>query len=181
MEDASHDLGLRLVYLRLAVLSDTVTVGDRADWHSPLLCRPALPHSRPLPEVVELYLSNGRHQTEGLHVDGVHDGFQPNLVGLDHLHESGGGVHSPAEPVRLPADDCVEPSLACVFQHPLKLRTLLRPSPSHLLIACDDGESLSLAMGLHLVDLFEIEVLSVGTETLPRIRICSAGSRVSRY
>ena len=39
-----------------------------------LLGSPPLAHSGPLPEVVELYLADGRHESEGLHVDGVQVG-----------------------------------------------------------------------------------------------------------
>ena len=149
-EDAPHDLGLGLVNLRPAVVAGPVAVGERAGRHAALLGRPAPAHGRALPEVVQLDLSDGRHQAEGLHVDGVHDGLDPYLVGLDDLHESGGGEHAPAEAVRLPADDGVEQTLLGVGQHPLELGALLRPAPADLLVARGDGQPLALAVGLHL-------------------------------
>ena len=110
VEDAADDLRLLLNHLGPAVVSDAVCVGEVARGDPPLLGRPPLAHRGPLPEVVQLYLADGGHEAEGLHVDGVHDGFEPNLVGLDDLHECGGWVHAPAEAVGLPADDGVEAS-----------------------------------------------------------------------
>ena len=152
-EDALHDLGLDLHYLWLATLSDPVAVGEAAGWYTALLGGPSLAHSRSLTEVVELDLPDGCHEAEGLQVDGVHDGLEPDLVGLHDLHEDGGGVHPPAQPVGLPADDGVEASVSCVGEHPLELRALLGPAPANLLIARDDGQSRALAVGLHLADL----------------------------
>ena len=86
-EDASDDLRLLLNHLGPAVLSDAVTVGEAAGGHPSLLGSPPLAHRGPLPEVVQLDLADGRHESEGLHVDGVQDGFEPYLVGLDDLHE----------------------------------------------------------------------------------------------
>ncbi len=140
LKDALHHLNLRLVYHRLAVLPDPVPVRDRTVWHPPLLGLPPLglpplAHRGSLPEVVQLDLANGRHEAEGLHVDGVHDRLQAFLVRLDHLHEGDGRVHPTAEPVRLPANDGVEASLVCICQHPLELGALLGPAPAHLLVA----------------------------------------------
>ena len=84
--DAAHHLGLGLHYLGPAVVSDAVAVGDVTDGYPPLLGRSPLAHGRPLPEVVQLYLADGRHEAEGLHVDGVHDGLQVDVVRLDDLH-----------------------------------------------------------------------------------------------
>ena len=71
-------------------------------------------------------------------------------MGLDYLHEGGGGVHPPAEAVGLPADDGVEASLPGVGQHPLELGALFGPPSAHLLIAGRDGEPLALAVGFQL-------------------------------
>ena len=148
-----NDLGLLLNHLGPSVVSDAVTVGEAAGGHPSLLGRSPLAQNGPLAEVVELYLADGRHECEGLHVDGVHDGFQPNLVSLDDLHEGGGGVHPPAEPVGLPAHDGVEASLSGIGQHPLELGAFLRPAPAHLLVAGCDGQPLALAVGFHLAYL----------------------------
>ena len=153
VEDAADDLRLLLNHLGPAVVSDAVSVGEAAGGHPPLLGRPPFAHGGPLPEVVQLYLADGRHEAEGLHVDGVHDGFQPNLVGLDDLHEGGGGVHAPAEPVGLPADDGVKAPALGVGQHPLELGALLGPAPAHLLVAGGDGQPFALAVGFHLACL----------------------------
>ena len=150
VEDAANNLRLLLDYLRPAVVSDAVSVGEAAGGHPSLLGRPTLAQSGPLPEVVQLYLADGRHESEGLHVDGVHDGFQPNLMGLDDLHEGGCGVHAPAEPVGLPADDGVEAPPSGVGQQSLELWALLRPAPADLLVAGGDGQPLALAVGFHL-------------------------------
>ena len=107
----------------------------------------------PFPEVVQLDLADGRHEAEGLHVDGVHDGFQPDLVGFDHFHWGGGGIHAPAEAVGLPADDGVEAFLPGVGQHPLELGAFLGPARAHLLVAGGDGQALALAVGFHLAGL----------------------------
>ena len=153
VEDAADDLRLLLNHLGPAVVSDAVSVGEAAGGHASLLGRPTLAQSGPLPEVVQLYLADGRHESEGLHVDGVHDGFEPYLVGLDDLHEGGCGVHAPAEPVGLPADDGVEAPALGVGQHPLELGALLGPAPAHLLVAGRDGQPLALAVGFHLACL----------------------------
>ena len=144
VEDAAHNFGLLFHDIEPSVVSDAVSVEEAARGHAPLLGRPTLAQSGPLPEVVQLNLADGGHQAEGLHVDGVHDGFEPYLVGLDDLHEGGGGIHAPAEAVGLPADDGVEASLSGVGQHPLEFGPLLRPSPAHLLIAGGDGKPLVL-------------------------------------
>ena len=153
LEDAPNDLGLRLVYLRLAVVSGTIPVGGRSGGHPALLGRAALAHGGPLPEVVQLYLADGGHEAEGLHVDGVGDGFELYLMSLDHFHEGGGRVHAPAEAVGLPADDGVEAFPPSVGQHPLELRALLGPSPAHLLVSGGYGQPLALAVGFHLACL----------------------------
>ncbi len=153
VENAPHHLGLLFDHHRPAVVSDAIAVGELAGGHPSLLGRAALAQGGALPEVVQLDLADGGHESEGLHVDGVHDGLQPDLVGLDHLHEGGSGVHSPAEAVRLPADDDVEASLLGVGQDSLELGTLLGPAPAYLLVAGSDGETLFLAVGFHLADL----------------------------
>ena len=147
--DAPHDIGLGLHYLGPAVVSDAVPVGNVADRNASLLGRAPLAHRRALPEVVQLDLADGRHEAEGLHVYGVHDGFELYLVGLDDLHEGGGGVHAPAEAVRLPADDGVEAPPSGVGQHPLELGALLRPALAHLLVAGNDGQPPAFAVGFH--------------------------------
>ena len=130
-EDASNDLGLLLNHLGPAVVSDAVTVGETAGGHPSLLSSPPLAHRGPLAEVVQFDLADGRHESEGLHVDGVQDGFEPNLVGLNDLHEGRGGVHAPAQAVGLPAHDGVEASTLGVCQHPLELgRFFDQPLPT---------------------------------------------------
>ena len=153
VENAAHNFGLLLNRLGPAVASDAVSVREAAGGHSSLLGRPPLAHSGPLPEVVQFNLADGRHESEGLHVDGVHDGFQPNLVGLDDLHKGGGGVHPSTQPVGLPADDGVKASPFGVGQHPLELMTLFGPPSAHLLVTGGDGESFALAVGFHLAYL----------------------------
>ena len=138
---------------RLAVGSGPVSIGDRTIWHPPLLGLPPLAHGRSLPEVVQLYLPDGRHEAEGLHVDGVHDSLKTCLMRLDHFHESGRGVHPAAQPVGLPADDCVEASLSRICQHPLELRTLLCPAPANLLVARHYDQPPALAVSLHVAYL----------------------------
>ena len=152
-EDAADKLGLRLVDVEVAAVVVAVSVGRRPGGHPAQLGLSSLAHPGPLPEVVQLDVADGRHQAEGLHVDGVHDGRDADPVRVDDLHEGGGGVHSPAEPVGLPAHDGVEASYLGVGQHPLELRPLLRPASAHLLIACDDGHSILLAVGFHVADL----------------------------
>ena len=154
LEDAAQDLGLLINRLGPSVVSDAVSVGGAAGGQEALLGRTALAQGGPLPEVVQLDLADGSHETEGLHVDGVHDGFEPNLVCLDDLHEGGGGVHPPAEAVGLPADDGVEVSAPGVGQHSLELGSLLRPSPADLMVAGSDCQPLALAVGFHLAYLF---------------------------
>ena len=153
LEDAAHDLGLLINRLGPSVVSDAVSVGEAAGGQAALFGRAALAQGGRLPEVVQLDLAVGSHETEGLHVDGVHDGFEPNLVCLDDLHEAGGGVH-PAEAVGLPADDGVEVSAPGVGQHSLEFGSLLRPSPADLMVAGSDCQSLALAVGFHLAYLF---------------------------
>ena len=187
VEDAADYLRLLLHDARPPVVSDAVPVGEAARGHPSLLGRPALAHCGPFSEVVQLDLADGGHESEGLHVDGVHDGFEPYLVCLDDLHEGGGGVHAPAEAVGLPADDGVEASLSGVGQHPLELRSLLRPAPAHLLVAGGDGESLALAVGFHLAYLLGdgclfLRVLALvrdaGVDGRPiRLRLPVGGSR----
>ena len=176
VEDAADDLRLLLNHLGPAVVSDAVSVGEAAGGHPSLLGRPPLAQSGPLPEVVQLYFA-----------DGVHDGFEPNLVGLDDLHEGGGWIHAPAEPVGLPADDGVEASALGVGQHPLELGALLRPAPAHLLVAGCDGQLLALAVGFHLAYLLGdgglvLPVLALvrdaGVDGRPvRLRLPIGGSR----
>ena len=113
-EYAPHDIGLRLVYHRPAVLPDPVSIGDRAIRHSALLGLPAPAHGCSLPDVVQFYLPDGRHDPEHLHVDGVHDRLQANLVRLDDLHQGSCRVHPAAQPVHLPAHDDVEPAVPSI-------------------------------------------------------------------
>ena len=153
VEDAADDLRLLFNHVEPAVVSDAVSVGDAAGGHPSLLGRPPLAQSGPLPEVVQLNLADGGHESEGLHVDGVHDGFQPYLVGLDDLHEGGGRIHAPAQAVGLPADDGVEASLSWRRPASLELGALLGPAPAHLLVAGCDGQPLALAVGFHLAYL----------------------------
>ena len=80
--DAPHDLGSELIDLGPAVLCDAVAVGDVADGDPALLGRAALAHRGSFTEVVQLDLADGGHETEGLHVDGVHDGLDVDAVGL---------------------------------------------------------------------------------------------------
>ena len=129
LEDVADDLDLGLHRQRSAVLTEAVAVGDVVDRDAALLGGAALAHRGALPEVVQLDLADGRHEAEGLHVDGVQDGFELYLVRLDDLHEGGGRVHAPAEPVGLPADDGVEASPLGVGQHPLELRALSSTIP----------------------------------------------------
>ena len=135
MEDAAHDVRLCIDDLGPARRIDPVAVGRSASGDPPLLRRPTLAHGSPLPKVVEFDLADGGHEPEGLHVDGVHDGLDAELVGLHDLHEGGGGEHAAAEAVRLPANDGVEPALAgrrsaCAGNSGRFLET----APAHLLV-----------------------------------------------
>ena len=164
----ADDLGLGLHNLRPAALAELVPEGDVVDRDAALLGRAPLAHRRPLPEVVQLDLADGRHKAEGLHVDGVQDGFELYLVRLDHLHEGGGRVHAPAKPVGLPADDGVEAATSGVCQHPLEFGAILRPSSAHLLVARGDGQPPALAVGLHVGYLLGDGGLVLGVLALVR-------------
>ena len=137
LKNPPHHLGLVLHHFRLAAVSDAVTVGDSSGWDPALLGGPALAQRSSLPEVVQFDLAYGRHETEGLYIDGVHHSLEPYLVGLDDFHQGCRRVHPPAQAVGLPADDGVETPGFGVSQHALELRTLLGPSLADLLVAGD--------------------------------------------
>lgn len=163
-EDSLHDLGLIFLYFGITALAPALSIRDLTGGNPTLLGHPPPTHGCAFPEAVNLDLPDSGHETEGLYVDGVHHSFQPDLMGLHHLHQGGCRVHATAQPVSLPADDGIEQSPPSIGQHALKLGAALRPAVPNLLVPRSDDESLVHTIGLHIRDLLD-PVYNIGCQS----------------